>query len=117
MKHKPELTLAKYDPNLLLDSLIRKFKLKNDADLARLTDLHVSVISKLRHRRAHITPGVMICLHESTGMSLRELRALMGDNRHYYLLTRASAPQNTADNYDYPVEDVGDRERDIEHAY
>ena len=40
-----------YDPNNLLDSLIEKLHLKNDAALSRALEVAPPVISKIRHRR------------------------------------------------------------------
>ncbi len=40
-----------YDPNNLLDTLIEKLHLKNDAALSRALEVAPPVISKIRHRR------------------------------------------------------------------
>ena len=78
-----------YDPNHLLDSLIDKLHLKNDAALSRSLEVAPPVISKIRHRRLPVGASLLIRMHESTGMSIRDLRALMGDRRTKYRLSDA----------------------------
>lgn len=74
-----------YDPNRLLDALIEKMELKNDAALSRALEVGPPIISKLRHLRTPITAGLLIRMHEASGFSIRELRSLMGDNREKFL--------------------------------
>jgi hypothetical protein len=70
-----------YDPNALLDALLDKLKLKNDAALSRALEVAPPVISKIRHRRLPIGASLLIRMHEVTELSIRELRDLMGDRR------------------------------------
>lgn len=65
------------DPNLLLDALIEKLQLKNDAALSRILEVAPPVISKLRHRALPIGPTMLIRMHEVSDMGIREMRALM----------------------------------------
>jgi len=67
------------DPNLLLDALINKLRLKNDAALARLLEVAPPVISKLRHGTLPIGPTMLIRMHEISDMGIREMRAVMLD--------------------------------------
>jgi hypothetical protein len=76
-----------YDPNHLLDTLREKMKLKNDAALSRMLEVAPPVISKVRHRRLPVGASLLIRMHEVTGMSIRELRDLMGDRRTKYRLS------------------------------
>ena len=78
-----------YNPNHLLDFLIEKMALKNDAALSRKLEVAPPVISKIRHRRLPIGASLLIRMHEVTGMSIRELRDLMGDRRTKYRLSDA----------------------------
>jgi plasmid maintenance system antidote protein VapI len=78
-----------YDPNRLLDTLLEKMNLKNDAALSRMLEVAPPVISKIRHRRLPIGASLLIRMHETTGMSIRELRDLMGDRRTKYRLSDA----------------------------
>lgn len=70
-----------YDPNRLLDALIEKLHLKNDAALSRALEVAPPVISKIRHRRLPVGASLLIRMHEVTHLSIRELRELMGDRR------------------------------------
>ena len=70
-----------YDPNNLLDSLIEKLHLKNDAALSRALEVAPPVISKIRHRTLPVGASLLIRMHEVTDLSIRELRELMGDRR------------------------------------
>jgi len=70
-----------YDPNKLLDALIEKMGLKNDAALSRRLEVQPPVISKIRHRHLPVGASLLIRMHEESGLSIRELRTLMGDRR------------------------------------
>ncbi|MCE2832276.1 MAG: hypothetical protein LW709_09535 [Oxalobacteraceae bacterium] len=61
-----------YDPNNLLDSLIEKLHLKNDAALSRALEVAPPVISKIR---------------EVSNLSIRDLRVLMGDRREKFRIS------------------------------
>lgn len=74
-------TAEALNPGALLDFLIGKLKLKNDAALARELDVAPPVISKIRHFALPVGARILISMHEVTGMSIRELRELMGDRR------------------------------------
>jgi plasmid maintenance system antidote protein VapI len=76
-----------YDPNHLLDSLIEKMKLKNDAALSRALEVAPPVISKIRHRRLPVGASLLIRMHEVSGMSIQELRVLMGDRRDKFRIS------------------------------
>ena len=70
-----------YDPNRLLDALIEKLSLKNDAALSRILEVAPPVISKIRHRRLPVGASLLIRMHEVSDLSIQELRTLMGDRR------------------------------------
>jgi hypothetical protein len=78
-----------YNPNHLLDVLIGKLQLKNDAALARTLEVAAPVISKIRHRRLPVGASLLIRMHEVTGLSIRDLRDLMGDRRAKYRLMQS----------------------------
>lgn len=71
----------KYDPDALLDAIIKQLHLKNDAALSKALDVAPPVVSKIRHRRLPIGASMLIRMHEVTDMSIKDLRALMGDRR------------------------------------
>ena len=80
---------SSFVPNKLLDTLIQRMQLKNDAELCRVLEVQPPIISKIRHRRLPIGASLLIRMHETTGMSIRELRDLMGDRRTKYRLSDA----------------------------
>lgn len=70
-----------YEPGNLLDAVIERMSLKNDAALSRLLEVQPPIISKIRHRRLPVGASLLIRMHETTGLSIKELRSLMGDRR------------------------------------
>jgi hypothetical protein len=71
----------RFDPNLLLDALIGKLHLKNDRALSLALGVAPPVLSKIRHRKLTVGASLMIRMHEITGLTIAELRSLMGDHR------------------------------------
>lgn len=90
---KPPLNLqvnpmtSNYEPNSLLDALLDLLKLKNDAALARALEVAPPVISKVRHYRLPLGPSLLIRIHEVSGISVKQLQALMGDRRAKYRIS------------------------------
>lgn len=84
---KPLSEHAAYDPNRLLDALIEKLHLKNDAALSRALEVAPPVISKIRHRRLPVGASLLIRMHEVTHLSIKELRELMGDRREKFRIS------------------------------
>lgn len=76
-----------YDPNNLLESLIEKLNLKNDAALSRALEVAPPLISKIRHRRLPVGASLLIRIHEVSGLSIRDLRHLMGDRRNKFRIS------------------------------
>ena len=68
---------ADYDPNRLLDAIIAKLRLKNDAALSRVLEVAPPVISKIRHNTLPIGATLLLRMHEESEFSIRELRELM----------------------------------------
>lgn len=73
-----------YQPNRLLDTLIKEMHLKNDAALCRTLQIGPPLISKIRHGRLPVSASILIRMHETTGRSIRELRQVLGDRRAKY---------------------------------
>jgi plasmid maintenance system antidote protein VapI len=86
-----------YNPDNLLDSLIERLNLKNDAALSRALEVAPPVISKIRHRRLPVGASMLIRMHEVSNMDIRELRELMGDRRTKYRLSDAQGKPKPAD--------------------
>jgi hypothetical protein len=89
MTHHALASQESYNPNHLLDMLLGKMQLKNDAALSRMLEVAPPVISKIRHHRLPVGASLLIRMHEVTGMSIRDLRDLMGDRRTKYRLSDA----------------------------
>ena len=70
-----------FKPHDLLDALIKHLGLKNDAALSRALELAAPLISKLRNNGLPVSAFVLIRMHEVSGLSIAELRGLMGDHR------------------------------------
>jgi hypothetical protein len=110
MENNPLLERPEYDPNNLLDALIQRMALKNDAALSRALEVAPPVISKIRHRRLPIGASLLIRMHEVSDISIRELRNLMGDRREKFRMSpehfkpKTSATENaTGDGSSSPV--------------
>lgn len=73
-----------YDPNPLLDTLIEKLELKNDAALARQLEVAPPVISKIRHRTLRVGATMLLRMHDASELTIRELRKLMGEQHTNY---------------------------------
>lgn len=80
-----------YDPNALLNSLMKRLKLKNDAALCRVLEIAPPVISKIRHKRLPLGASMLIRMHEVSDLSIKELRELMGDRRPKFRAIDVSA--------------------------
>jgi hypothetical protein len=69
-------------PNKLLDTLIEKMKLKNDAELCRVLEVQPPIISKIRHRKLAVGATILLRMHEKSNMSIRELKDLSNQSLH-----------------------------------
>jgi hypothetical protein len=76
-----------YNPNRLLDFIITRFQLKNDAALSRLLEVAPPVISKIRHHRLPVGASLLIRMNDVTGIETRQLRNIMGDRRKKYRIS------------------------------
>jgi hypothetical protein len=66
-----------YNPNKVLDAVMNKLGLKNDAQLSRALEVAPPVISKIRHYTLPIGATILLRMHEVSDISIRELRSLM----------------------------------------
>lgn len=76
-----------YDPDRLLDAVIKRLSLKNDAALSRSLEIAPPVISKIRHRHLPVGASLLIRMHEVSDLSIRDLRELMGDRRDKFRIS------------------------------
>lgn len=87
MSHDIVPDRLEYNPDYLLESLIKKLNLKNDAALSRALEVSPPVISKIRHRRLPVTGSLLIRMHEVTELSIKDLQALLGDRRNKFRIS------------------------------
>lgn len=87
--------LMAYNPNRLLDTLIKNFHLKNDAQLCRMLEVPPPLISKIRHHRLPVGASLLIRMHEVTELSIRDLRFLMGDRRSKFCVSDLKITSNS----------------------
>lgn len=64
----------------LLDEIIKRFGLKNDAALARKANLSPPVVSKMRHEKISLSATIVLALHEAFDMPVQEIKSLAGAN-------------------------------------
>ncbi len=77
----PDSFEFKYEPENLLDAIIKHLGIRNDAALSRRLEVAPPVISKIRRRILPIGATLLIRIHEETGWTIEEIRSKMGDNR------------------------------------
>lgn len=65
------------DASRLLDTLLERYQLKNDAELCRRMNVLPSRISKMRSGRHPITAELLLRVHETFELSFAELRVLL----------------------------------------
>jgi len=76
-----EPELGSYDSNHLLDSILDKLHLPDDAALCEALDVDESVITDLREMRREVDAALLIRMHELTDISIVGLRNILGDRR------------------------------------
>ena len=75
--HSPSQALTDVTGNgQLLDAVMAKLGLKNDAALSRALEVAPPVISKIRHGRLAVGATILIRMHEVTDIAIRELKAI-----------------------------------------
>lgn len=67
-----------YNPENLLDGMSNFLKLRNDAQLARALGVAPPVICKIRSRTHAVTHRLLVHMHDATGLSLDDIRAMGG---------------------------------------
>lgn len=84
IKKQKTLSLDGYDPNRLFNALITMLQLRNDSALARLLEVPIVLLKKVRQHAIPVTPALLIRMEEVSSLSARELRDLMGDRRRKF---------------------------------
>ena len=70
-----------YNPNQLLDALLKRLNLKNDAALSHALDVARPVLANIRKGSLGIGVWLLQRMAEISNLSIAELRRLMGDQR------------------------------------
>ena len=70
-----------YDPGLLLNSLLDRMHLTEDAELAKRLRIDKRLLGKIRERRLQISGSMLMLMQEATGITIAELRRILGDRR------------------------------------
>jgi len=70
-----------YDPNRLLNHVMRRLGLSSDGGLAQHLKMGRAVIRDIRDGRLPISATIVMVLHQATGISIGDLRFLLGDRR------------------------------------
>ncbi|HYD96800.1 MAG TPA: hypothetical protein VEC01_15835 [Noviherbaspirillum sp.] len=81
-----------YDPNRLLNTLIDRLGVRSDNALSRRLKVAGNVIRDMRDGRIPVAGSMLLWMQEVTGISVDELRGLLGDRRakcrlHYGIRT------------------------------
>lgn len=78
-----------YDPNRLFDTLLKKMQWRNDTTLAKNLKVHIDVVRRIRTRTLPLGASMLLWLQEASGISVAELRQIMGDRRSRLRLSYA----------------------------
>lgn len=73
-----------YNPSALIDAMIQRLQVKNDAKLCALLGVSPPVISKVRNGKLPVGASLLIRMHEVSNLTIKELRDLMGDRRERF---------------------------------
>jgi hypothetical protein len=76
-----------YNPNHLIDTLSANLRMKNDAALCRVLEVSAPVISRIRTGSLPISGSILLRMHEVSGLSIKDLRFLLGDRRAKFRTT------------------------------
>jgi hypothetical protein len=63
--------------HLLLDTIIKQYKLKTDAELARFLELKASQISKIRHGHLACGAETILRVHDITGWEIKRIKGML----------------------------------------
>ncbi len=70
-----------YNPNRLLDAVLQHLQLDSDNALSRQLKVAENILIAIRRGCMPVGASMLLWLHELTGISIHELRNLMGDRR------------------------------------
>ena len=82
-------SISYYDPNVLLNTLMARLGLASDGALSGKLKIARNVLGDIRAGRIQIGGSMLLWIQDATGISIDELRRLMGDRRAKFRLTVA----------------------------
>jgi hypothetical protein len=80
------ITPKNFDPNDLFDALIKRLQLTSDHALCKRLSLARQVVANIRRGRIPLAASLLLSIQQQTGISVEELRRLMGDRRAKFRL-------------------------------
>lgn len=78
------ITFNHYDPNRLFDTLRQRLGISGDKALSHKLNMALSVMAAIRQKRLPVGASLMMGVQEATGISIRELKHILGDRRRKY---------------------------------
>lgn len=70
-----------YSQGRLLNALLKHFGMRFDIQLACRLDIARSNLCRIRKGRSPIGAALLVRIHEESGISIKELRKILGDRR------------------------------------
>lgn len=70
-----------YNPELLLNLLMDRMHLTEEGELAKRLRMDKRLLGKIRQRRLQISGSMLMQMQEATGITIAELRRILGDRR------------------------------------
>jgi transcriptional regulator with XRE-family HTH domain len=80
----PLFELESYNPVPLLDAISAAISVKSDNALAKALGITQGAMSKIRNKHKPISAEVLLRMHDISGLSIRHMRTLMGDDRRLF---------------------------------
>ena len=80
------LTPQNFNPNDLFDALAKRLQLTSDYALSKRLSLARPVVANIRQGRIPLAASLLLAIQQQTGISIDELRRLMGDRRAKFRL-------------------------------
>jgi DNA-binding transcriptional regulator YdaS (Cro superfamily) len=71
--------MAPFVPHTLFDEIIKCYKLKNDAALARMLKISPANISRFRYNRRPIGASLILAVHDATNWPIKRIKELLDD--------------------------------------
>jgi hypothetical protein len=73
-----------YDPNRLFDTLTHRLGVSGDKALSQKLNMARSVVTGIRQKRLPFGASLIMGIHDVTGISIHELKRILGDRRRKY---------------------------------